>query len=61
MEFRLWWIMIQNDFGIVAMTIIKISILPKPIPMKHCHQNYYFQLCDVTKMAIIHKTIKIRD
>jgi hypothetical protein len=40
MKFDLWWIIIWNDFGIVTMTITKIPILHKPIPMKHCHRNY---------------------
>jgi hypothetical protein len=32
-------IIIWNDFGIVVMTITKIPILHKPIPMKHHRYN----------------------
>jgi len=41
MEVDLWWIIIRHDHGIVVMTITKIPILHKPIPMKHQHWNYY--------------------
>jgi hypothetical protein len=39
MKFDLWWIIIWNDFGIVIVTITKIAILHKQVPLKHCHWN----------------------
>jgi hypothetical protein len=45
MAFYLWQIIIQNDSEIVVVRITKISILPKPVWMKHCHWNNIWSAC----------------
>jgi hypothetical protein len=52
MKFDLRQIIIENDFQIVTMMITKIPTLHKPIPMKHCHLNY-FNLYNPKKCCII--------
>jgi hypothetical protein len=50
MKFDLWQIIIiQNDFGILTMAITKISILHKPVPMKHC----YWNLCSFERHSLV--------